>query len=295
MNPRNRPSPDAILLPIAVLILAMVGFQTGAALAKSLIPVVGASGAVALRLFYATLMLWLVWPPWRMRPGVAAARTIVIYGVALGCMNLLFYCALQRIPLGIAVALEFTGPLAVAIAGAIRPLDFLWIALAVLGVLLVLPLGGAAQALDWLGIGYAVGAGVCWALYIVYGRRAGLQSGGQTTAMGMLVGAIVIVPFGVAHAGMALLQPKLLPIALGVAFLSSALPYSLEMYAMTRMPARIFGVLMSLDPALAAASGLVLLGEHLTLLQWGAIGCIVLASAGSASTHQTEPHQIEAP
>jgi inner membrane transporter RhtA len=289
MNQRIPPSPEAILLPIAVLILAMLGFQTGAALAKTLIPVVGASGAVALRLVYATLMLWIVWRPWRMRLDAKAARTIIIYGIALGCMNLLFYCALQRIPLGIAVALEFTGPLAVAVAAAIRPLDFVWVALAVIGVLMVLPLGGASHALDWLGILYALAAGGCWALYIVYGRRAGLQSGGQTTAMGMLIGAVVIAPIGVAHAGAALLKPEILPIALAVAFLSSALPYSLEMYAMTRLPSRIFGVLMSIDPALAAASGLVLLGERLSWLQWTAIGCIVLASAGSATTHQAEP------
>ncbi|MFI4889785.1 MAG: EamA family transporter [Steroidobacterales bacterium] len=288
MNPRTRPSPDAVLLPVAVLILAMAGFQTGAALAKTLIPVVGASGAVALRLTYATLMLWLVWRPWRMRVDAKGARTIVVYGIALGCMNLLFYLALQRIPLGIAVALEFTGPLAVAVAAAIRPLDFLWVGLAVLGVLMVLPLGGASQALDLAGIFFALGGGVCWALYIVYGRRAGIRSGGQTTAMGMLIGAICIVPFGVAHAGMLLLKPEILPTALAVAFLSSAMPYSLEMYAMTRLPARSFGVLMSMDPALAAASGLVLLGERLTWVQWAAIGCIVLASAGSAATHQSE-------
>jgi inner membrane transporter RhtA len=289
MKPRIPPSSEAILLPVAVLILAMVGFQTGAALAKTLIPVVGASGAVALRLVYATLMLWIVWRPWRMRLDAKSTRTIIIYGIALGCMNLLFYCALQRIPLGIAVALEFTGPLAVAVAAAIRPLDFVWVALAVIGVLMVLPLGGASQALDWLGIVYALAAGGCWALYIVYGRRAGLQSGGQTTAMGMLIGAICIAPIGVAHAGAALFKPEILPTALAVAFLSSALPYSLEMYAMTRLPARMFGVLMSIDPALAAASGLVLLGERLSWLQWTAIGCIVLASAGSATTHQVEP------
>jgi inner membrane transporter RhtA len=286
MNPRASPSPDAILLPIAVLILAMAGFQTGAALAKTLIPVVGAAGAVALRLAYATLMLWAVWRPWRMRFDARAARTIVIYGVALGCMNLLFYLALQRIALGIAVALEFTGPLAVAVVAAIRPLDFLWVALAILGVLMVLPLGGASHSVDPLGIAFALGGGVCWALYIVFGRRAGIRSGGQTTAMGMLVGAICIVPFGVAQAGALLLKPEILPTALGVAFLSSAMPYSLEMYAMTRLPARTFGVLMSLDPALAAASGLVLLGEQLSYMQWTAIGCIVLASAGSAATHQ---------
>ena len=289
MNLQNQPTSDTILLPVAVLILAMVGFQTGAALAKTLIPVVGPSGAVALRLCYATLMLWLVWRPWRMRVDVKAARTILIYGIALGCMNLLFYCALQRIPLGIAVALEFTGPLGVAFAAATRPVDFLWVALAVLGVLMVLPLSGASQALDWLGIVFALGGGLCWALYIVFGRRAGLQSGGATTAMGMLIGAICIAPFGVAHAGAALLKPEILPTALAVALLSSALPYSLEMYAMTRVPTRIFGVLMSLDPALAAAAGLLLLGERLSWLQWTAIGCIVIASAGSAASHKAEP------
>jgi len=263
----------------------MVGFQSGAALAKTLIPVVGAAGAVALRLGLATVMLVLVWRPWRSRLGVAALRTIGIYGAALGCMNLLFYLALQRIPLGIAVALEFTGPLAVALVAAIRPLDFLWVALAILGVVMVLPFGGNAQAVTPAGMACALGAGACWALYIVYGRRAGLQSGGQTTALGMLVGAILIVPVGLAQAGSALFDPAILPTALGVAFLSSALPYSLEMYAMTRVPPRTFGVLMSLDPALAAVAGLIMLGEHLALVQWLAIGCIVAASAGSSATH----------
>jgi inner membrane transporter RhtA len=289
MSLRTRPPSDSALLPIAVLIAAMICFQTGAALAKTLIPVVGASGAVALRLAFATLMLWLVWRPWRMRLRAPAARTLVMYGIALGCMNLLFYSALQRIPLGIAVALEFTGPLAIAMASSNRPLDFLWIALAALGLLMLLPLGAASQVLDPVGIACALGAGVCWALYIVFGRRAGIQHGGQTTAIGMLIGAIVIVPFGVAHAGSRLLSPAILPAALGVALLSSALPYSLEMFAMTRLPTRTFGVLLSLDPALGALSGLGFLGERLTWLQWAAIGSIVLASAGSAATSRSTP------
>jgi inner membrane transporter RhtA len=295
MSLRTRPPSDSALLPIAVLIAAMICFQTGAALAKTLIPVVGASGAVALRLGFATLMLWLVWRPWRMRLRAPAARTLVMYGIALGCMNLLFYSALQRIPLGIAVALEFTGPLAVAMASSNRPLDFLWIALAALGLLMLLPLGAASQLLDPVGIACALGAGVCWALYIVFGRRAGIQHGGQTTAIGMLIGAIVIVPFGVAHAGSRLLSPAILPAALGVALLSSALPYSLEMFAMTRLPTRTFGVLLSLDPALGALSGLGFLGERLTWLQWAAIGSIVLASAGSAATSRSTPAPTSLP
>jgi inner membrane transporter RhtA len=295
MSLRTRPPSDSALLPIAVLIVAMICFQTGAALAKTLIPVVGASGAVALRLAFATLMLWLVWRPWRMRLRAPAAGTLVMYGIALGCMNLLFYSALQRIPLGIAVALEFTGPLALAMASSNRPLDFLWIALAVLGLLMLLPLGAASQVLDPVGIACALGAGVCWALYILFGRRAGIQHGGQTTAIGMLIGAIVIVPFGVAHAGSRLLSPAILPAALGVALLSSALPYSLEMFAMTRLPTRTFGVLLSLDPALGALSGLGFLGERLTWLQWAAIGSIVLASAGSAATSRSTPAPTSLP
>jgi inner membrane transporter RhtA len=199
-------------------------------------------------------------------------------------MNLLFYSSLQTIPLGVAVALEFTGPLGVAIADSHRPVDFAWIALCVLGLLLLLPFGGAQAPLQPLGIVYALGAGFCWAMYIVYGRRAGAEHGGQTTALGMLVGAIVVVPAGIAHVGSALFAPALLPVAAAVALLSSALPYSMEMYAMTRLPPKTFGVLMSLDPALAALFGLWLLGERLTWIQWSAIACVILASAGSAAT-----------
>ena len=289
MNPRNPATPDGVLLPVVALVLAMLGFQGGAALAKTLIPVVGAAGAAALRLGFATLMLMVAWRPWRTRPTRRAAGTIVAYGIALGCMNLLFYEALRRIPLGIAVALEFTGPLGVAISAAIGALDFLWVGFALFGIVLVLPFGGLAQPLDPIGIACALAAGVCWALYIVFGRRAGLQSGGQTTALGMLVGAILIVPAGIAQAGMQLLDPAILPTAIAVAFLSSALPYSLEMYAMTRVAPRTFGVLMSMGTALAALSGLVLLGERLAWIQWLAIGCIVLASAGSAATHEAPP------
>ena len=239
-----------------------------------------------LRLALATAMLLPVSRPWRLRMSLPEARTILIYGAALGCMNLLFYLALQRIPLGIAVALEFTGPLAVAVFAAIRPLDFLWVALAILGVLMVLPLGGSAQALPPFGLACALGAGACWALYIIYGRRAGLRGGVQTTALGMLVASVLVVPIGVAQAGSTLFSLAILPVALGVAFLSSAMPYPLEMWAMTRLPPRTFGVLMSLDPALAAVSGLALLGERLGIVQWLAVGCIVAASAGSAVTHK---------
>jgi inner membrane transporter RhtA len=272
-----------IALPIAALMIAMVCFQLGAVLAKSLFPVVGASGAAALRLAIATVMLFAVWRPWRMRFDARQARTILIYGLAMGWMNFFFYFSLRYIPLGIAVALEFTGPLAVALFASRRALDFLWILMAAMGLLALLPLGFDASRLPVLGIASGFAAGACWALYIVFGRKAGAAHGGQTTALGTLIGAIVIVPIGVAQNGSQLFSPAILPIALGVAVLSSALPYSLEMFALPRLPTRTFGVLMSLDPALGALSGLAFLGEKLTLIQWTAIACIVVASGGSAA------------
>jgi len=264
----------------------MVCFQTGAALAKGLFPLVGASGATALRTGFAALMLIAVWRPWRLRCTWREARTIVIYGMSLGWMNLCFYSSLKSIPLGIAVALEFTGPLAVAVAASRRAVDYLWIALALVGLLALLPLGKGSLPLAPRGIVLALAAGAFWALYIVYGRRAGVLHGAQTTALGMLVGAVMIVPIGLAENGLRLFAPAILPAAIGVALVSSALPYSLEMIAMPRISTRTLGVLMSLDPALGAVSGLLFLGESLTWLQWTAIVCIMAASAGSATSGQ---------
>jgi inner membrane transporter RhtA len=192
--------------------------------------------------------------------------------------------SLAHIPLGIAVALEFTGPLVLAMAASRRPLDFAWIALAVLGVLAILPLGHDSAPLAPIGIAFSLAAAACWALYIVFGQKAGPMHGGRFTAVGTVVGALVIVPLGVAHAGWALFAPALLPVACAVAVLSSALPYSLEMYAMNRVPTRTFGVLMSLDPAVGALSGLLFLHETLSGVQWIAIASIMLATAGSAAT-----------
>ena len=284
--------PQSIVLPIGVLLLAMVSFQTGAALVKGLFPLVGAAGATTLRLSIAAFILLVVWRPWRVRPTWREARIILIYGLAMGWMNFLFYTSLTRIPLGIAVALEFTGPLAVAMAASRRAIDFLWILLAALGIVALLPMGRHSPSLDPVGIGFALASGACWAIYIVSGQKAGNVHGGQTVALGTLIGAISIVPLGLAHAGALLFSPAVLPLACSVAVLSSALPYSLEMFALTRMPTRTFGVLMSLDPALGAASGLILLHESLNSIQWGAIACIMSASAGSAATSRGPPQPL---
>ena len=229
-------------------------------------------------------MLLAVWRPWRLRLNARELRVIVIYGVALGWMNFFFYLSLSYIPLGVAVSLEFAGPLALAMSASRRAIDFLWILLAALGLLALLPLGLGSK--HWIRVGVACGlaAGACWALYIYFGRKAGAAHGGQTTALGMLIGAVMIVPIGAASAGWQLLSPAILPAAIGVALLSSAMPYSLEMLAMPRLPTRTFGVLMSLDPALGALAGLWFLGESLTWIQWAAIASIMAASAGSAAT-----------
>jgi len=271
------------ILPIAVLILAIACFQVGATLAKGLFPAVGAAGTTALRTGLAALMLCIVWRPWRMRLTRHEARAVVIYGIALGCMNLSFYSALKTIPLGLAVAIEFTGPLAVAVAASRRSIDYLWIVLASIGLLALLPLSRDSRPLAPEGVGLALLAGVCWALYIIYGRRAGTSHGGPSTALGMVVSSLFIVPIGFAQNGSALLSPAILATGCVVALISSALPYSLEMIAMPKIPTRTLGVLLSLDPALGALAGFVLLHEHLSWLQWTAIACIMVASAGSAS------------
>jgi inner membrane transporter RhtA len=283
---------NTVAVPVAALIAAMFCFQLGAVMAKGLFPVVGAAGTTALRMALAALILLAVWRPWHMRVTLGELRVIIMYGLAMGLMNFFFYLSLSSIPLGIAVALEFAGPLALAMAASRRPIDFVWILMAALGLLALLPLGFGSKPLDTSGVVYGLAAGVFWALYIYFGRKAGAAHGGRTTALGMVVGAVVIVPIGVAQAGAQLFSPAILPAALGVALLSSALPYSLEMMAMPRLPTRTVGVLMSLDPALGALSGLCFLGERLSWVQWAAIASIMAASAGSAATGREPVPQL---
>lgn len=284
-----------LLFPLGLLIIAMISIQSGASLAKSLFPVVGAQGTTALRLIFASLILLLVLRPWRARLTARSLRTVMLYGISLGSMNILFYMSLQTVPLGIAVALEFTGPLAVALWASRKLIDFLWVALAVLGLLLLIPLEESSTRIDLVGAGYALGAGVCWAAYILFGQKAGADNGIQTAALGVTIAAVFIAPIGVVHAGAALLDLSLIPAALGVAVLSTALPYSLEMVALTRMSARTFGTLASLEPVFAALSGLIFLHEDLSLTQWLAISAIIVASIGATlGSTPTKPQLVHA-
>lgn len=276
-------------LPILVLLIAMISIQGGAALAKTLFPLVGPEGVTAVRLGLGTLILVIVFKPWRLRFSPEQRLPLFFYGLALGSMNYLFYLSLKTIPLGVAVALEFTGPLAVALFASRRGVDFIWVILAVVGLWFLLPLGKDIAHVDLAGAAYALGAGVCWAIYIVAGQKAGAEHGPATVAAGSLIAAIIFVPLGALEASSSILSWAVLPIGLTIAVLSTALPYSLEMIALTRLPTRTFGTLMSIEPALAALSGIIFLGEHLTVVQWTALFFIIVASAGSTLTIKPEP------
>ncbi|EPV2500052.1 threonine/homoserine exporter RhtA [Enterobacter hormaechei] len=283
------PRKSSVWMPVAVILIAMMSIQSGASLAKSLFPLVGAPGVTALRIALGTLILVVVFKPWRLRFKKEQRLPLLFYGLALGGMNYMFYLSIQTIPLGIAVALEFTGPLAVALFSSRRPVDFIWVVLAVLGLWFLLPLGQSVSQIDLTGAALALGAGACWAVYILTGQRAGEEHGPATVALGSLIAAVIFVPIGMAQATDSIWQWSILPVGLTVAILSTALPYSLEMIALTRLPTRIFGTLMSMEPALAAISGMIFLGETLTLVQTLALCSIIAASMGSTLTMRPEP------
>ena len=284
----NTDSPTArarYVMPVVLLLVAMASIQVGASFAKALFHSVGAPGAVALRTALATLMLVLVLRPWQVRVGRGSWASLVVYGVSLGVMNLLYYMALRTLPLGITVSIEFAGPLTVAVLTSRRAIDFLWIGLAAGGLaLLLLPVGHGQGNIDPTGVLFALGAGGCWALYIVFGQKAGADYGAQAVALGSVVASIIVVPIGAAAAGARLFSAAVLPYGLAIALLSTALPYTLEMMALTRMPARTFGILMSVEPVFGALVGWAMLHEQLSATQWTAIGLIILASLGTSWT-----------
>ncbi|AHJ74629.1 MULTISPECIES: threonine/homoserine exporter RhtA [Kosakonia] len=277
-----------VWLPVLILLVAMMSIQGGASLAKSLFPIVGAPGVTALRLALGTLILVVVFKPWRLRFTREQRLPLLFYGLSLGAMNYMFYLSIQTIPLGVAVALEFTGPLAVALFASRRPVDFIWVILAVLGLWYLLPLGENVSHVDLTGAAFALGAGACWAIYILSGQRAGEEHGPATVALGSLIAAVVFVPLGAFQAGEVLWHWSVLPLGIAVAILSTALPYSLEMIALTRLPTRTFGTLMSMEPAMAAISGMIFLGETLTFQQALALAAIIIASMGSTLTLRRE-------
>lgn len=272
------------LLAATAVAFALAAQNVGAAFAKQIFPLVGAEGVTALRVGISACLLMALWRPWRNGYSRRDAINLLIYGLGMGCMNLFIYHAFARIPIGIAVAIEVSGPLSVVLFASRRPRDFAWLACMIGGLSLLLPITRHSAALDPLGIAWALAAAGCWALYIVFGKRVSHIESGHAVAWGMLAASAFAVPLGVAHTGSTLLQPGILLVGLAIALLSSMLPYSIEMMALRRLPRRVFGLLVSAAPAIAALAGWLILGERLSAQQWLAIGLIIFASAGSAAT-----------
>lgn len=279
-SPEGLPGVDRVP-PVALVLGGVMSIQFGAALAATMFDDVGPAGTAALRLTLAALVLLALWRPRIRGRDARALRTVVAFGLTLGAMNLAFYEALDRLPLGVVVTIEFAGPLGVAVVLSRRPLDLVWAALAAVGIVALADPFGAA--IDGLGLVLALAAAACWALYILLAQRAGrLFSGSDGVTLAMVVAALVpLVPGLLEPAHPALLvQPHWLALGLVVALASSVVPYSLETEALRRLPANVFGVLMSLEPAVAALAGLLVLGQALGARELAAMACVVAASVG---------------
>lgn len=286
-------SRNLALPPVVSILLAIFSVQGSAAIAKDLFPVIGAIGTSVVRIGLSAIILLAVFRPPVHRLTAAQWRAVVPYGVTIGVMNLLFYQALVRIPLGLAVTLEFVGPLAVAIVGSRRALDGLWVLLAAIGIALIAP-WQAGSAIDPLGVVIALLTGGCWAAYIVLGGRVSqLLTGGVAVATGMSIATLTVLPFALKGGGLGSFAPRFYAAGVALAVLSNALPFTLEMSALRALPGRTFSILMSLEPAVAALCGLVLLGEHLTNAQWAAVGLVIAASVGATVTASQVPVHVD--
>jgi inner membrane transporter RhtA len=282
VDKERAPKPLGIVLPVLASIAAMAAFQIGAAFAKTLFPVLGPQGAAALRLGLGALMLLAIARPWRTWRRDAPLLPLIGLGASTAAVIVMFYLAINRLPLGVAISLQFLGPLGIAVFGSRRPTDLVWATLGAAGVWLLVGSGVGAKSLDPIGIGWALGAAAGWAGYILCGRTASVALGKSTAALATSIAAILILPAGVWQAGSALLSPALLPMALLVALFSTAIPFTLELYAMAQMPARTFAVLMNLEPAFGVLSGLVILNERLSGAQMAGVAVVITAAGGAA-------------
>jgi inner membrane transporter RhtA len=276
------PVPAARFSPVSLVLIGMLSVQFGAAVSKEQFSEIPPVGMVLLRLMTSSLILLVLARPRLAGRSATDWRPVLALGLALGAMNWAFYESFARIPLGVAVTIEFVGPLSVAAVGRRHPRDLVWVGLAALGVVLF---GAGPTRVDALGFGLALLAGACWALYIVSTAATGQRwPGVEGLAVASTVATLGVAPFAVASAGARLLEPHLLLLGALVGLLSSVIPYSLEMVALRTLPARVFGILMSLEPATAALVAALVLGEWLTPLQVVAIACVTAASVGAART-----------
>lgn len=272
----------AIALPLAATVLAMLGFQVGASLAKQLFPQVGIVGTVTLRLTLSAIMLAAITRPWRNWPRPAPLLSLLGLGVSVTAAVLFFYLAIGRLPQGMAIALQFLGPLSVAVFGSRRLRDLFWAGLAIAGGWLLLGAGVSLKGIDPLGVVWALCAATGWACYILSGRSTGKAFGNSAATLAIGIAALIVLPFGAAQAATVFHRPELIPLALLVALISAALPFSLEMYALPRVPARTFAVFTSLEPAFGVLSGMVMLHERLSLAQMAGVTLVIGAAAGAA-------------
>ncbi|MBF4467354.1 DMT family transporter [Flavobacterium sp. LC2016-12] len=271
------------LPPVPAVLLAIISVQCGAAIAKTLFPAIGAAGTASLRIGISAIILLFAYRPNLKQIKPNQWKIVAPYGLTLGAMNLIFYLAIERIPIGLAVTLEFMGPLLVAIIGSTRLIDYCWVILAGLGIVLIAPWSN--DRVDLLGVFFALLAGALWAAYIILGGKISkIMHDGQAVATGMLFAAILILPFGFYENGLANLTPQFLGMGAALALLSSAIPFTLEMKALGQLPPRTFSILMSLEPAAAAICAFIFLQENLSFYEILAVVCVVVASAGSTLT-----------
>ncbi|GGR20407.1 EamA family transporter [Deinococcus ruber] len=284
-------SPLPALPAVPALLLSVLSVQGGAAIAKGVFPLVGAVGTTGLRIGLSAVILMLIFRPALRQFTSAQWTSVVPYGVVLGAMNLLFYLSLSRLPLGLAVTLEFVGPLLLAVCSSRRALDVLWVVLAGAGVVLITPWSGGGS--DGLGMLFALLAGACWAAYVLLGSRmARVLPSGPGVAAGMAVATLTVTPFVLVSGDLGHVTPGLLMSGAALAVLSSAVPFTLELVALRRLPSRIFSILLSLEPAVAALCGVVFLHEMLKLSGWIAVSLVMLASAGAALVPQRPPAAV---
>ncbi|QDK46976.1 EamA family transporter [Bdellovibrio sp. ZAP7] len=276
------------LVALLCVLIAIFSVQGGASFAKQLFPLLGPQAATFWRASISAFILLVIYRPWRQKYSRSTLGIVAIYGICLACMNMTFYLSIERIPLGVAVALEFTGPLAVAILGSKRALDIVWVVLAAAGIILVLPHSDFAKSIDLTGVVLALVAGAFWGFYIILAKKVGAKiPGGTATAMGMTVAALTVTIPALSHLHPAEYTGHMWMMIVAMAVLSGAIPYSLEMIALRRIPSKTFGVLMSLEPAVAALMGYIFLSERLTKTQMVAILCVMVASCGSSLMSRT--------
>ncbi|MEL7332110.1 MAG: EamA family transporter [Cyanobacteria bacterium J06560_2] len=269
--------------PIGFVWIAMLSIQFGSALAKSLFSEIGPWGVIALRVSFSTLIFFTLWRPKFHTQVRANWKLILAYGFVMACMNSAFYAAIDRIPLGVAISLEFTGPLGLAVLKSQRWRDGLWAALAAAGILLLTPLSGSN--LDETGMALALLAGLFWALYILLAAKIGpALPGVEGLSWGLVVSTVMLLPIGIATAGTALLNPRLLAIGAGVALLSTALPYACEIAALRSLPITVFGVMLSVEPMLGVVAGFLILDETLSARSLSACLLVSIAAAGAAQS-----------